>query len=260
MYSSTGWADGAPREAMPIPPDIEPSIQSSNAREMYPGFSWTYPPHNFYAMWKYALLVAPEQTGHIYDLAKSKIQVPVPSIATNDYFRLRPYEQNAYIAGYIGFLNLQDLAGKSVTDAQLRTNVTNELNRLLALRASNFSKDDPWGGTRYHKKALSISINFIMMVPELGQYLHDHALMKVQEAVNEYEYVAPYWFISRYESTINEGVASALYNYAGLFKAKAFILEEDRDELTRYLDVPGFAIGDLFYLQNIIASIEAPAP
>ena len=260
MYSSIGWADGAAREAMPIPPDVEPSIQSSHAREVYPGFSWTYPQNNFYSMWKYALFVAPEQTGRIYDLAKSKIQVPVPSIADSNYFHTRPYELNAYIAGYIGFLNLQDLAGKAGTDAQLRTNVTNELNRLLALRSNNFSKDDPWGGTRYHKKTLSISINFLMMVPELGQYLHDHALSKVQDAVSEYEYVAPYWFVSRYESTINEGVASALYNYAGLFKAKAFILEENRDELTHYLDVPGFAIGDLFYIQNIVASIEAPAP
>ena len=75
----------------------------------------------------------------IYDLAKSKLQVPSP--ATNDYFTSRPWELNGYIAGYIGFLRLQEVAGKTGVDSQLRTTVSNELNRLEALRASNFTKD-----------------------------------------------------------------------------------------------------------------------
>lgn len=98
----------------------------------------------------------------------------------------------------------------------------------------------------------------MMIVPELGEYLNTHALARVQEAIDEYEYIAPTWFVSRNEVILNEGAMSPLYNYAAIFQAKAFILEENRDTLSRYLDVPGFAVGDLLYLQNLVAAMEAP--
>ena len=42
-----------------------------------------------------------------------------------------------------------------------------------------------------------------------------------------------------------------------MFSAKAMILREPREELIKYLDVPAFARGDLFYIQNLVAAIEA---
>ncbi len=97
-----------------------------------------------------------------------------------------------------------------------------------------------------------------MMVPELGDYLHDHAYDKVQTAYEDYNYVAPYWFVARYGATEDEGVVQPLFDYYSLFQAKAYILKENRAELTKYLDVSAFEIGDLFYIQNLIAAIEAP--
>ena len=75
MYSTIGWAGGAPREAMPLPPEVQASLANISPREQAQGFSWFYPQHNFYGMWKYALIV-PEQSSQIYNLAKSKLQVP----------------------------------------------------------------------------------------------------------------------------------------------------------------------------------------
>ena len=43
---------------------------------------------------------------------------------------------------------------------------------------------------------------FMFLVPELGQYLHDNALEKVQDALIEYSEIAPYWFVSMFD-TIN---------------------------------------------------------
>ena len=257
MYSRIGWADGAPREAMPLPPEVETSLSNFPPMESSTRFSWFYPQHNFYAMWKYALIV-PGQASQIYSLAKSKLQVPVPSMADAEYFRFRPFELNAYIAGYFGFLELQEMAGATQTDAALRTTVTNELNRLLAMRVNNFEKDTPWGDDRYHKKVFNIAQNFLMLVPELGDHLHATILPEVQEALNEYDYIAPYWFVSRYESMINEGVMSPLYNSPALFQAKAYALKQNRDELSKYLDAPAFSVGDLFYIQNIVAALDAP--
>jgi hypothetical protein len=171
-----------------------------------------------------------------------------------------PWELNGYIAGYVGFLNLQQVAGKTTVDAALRTQVTNELNRLLQLRASNFTKETYY--TDYNQgytfRTLNVARNFIMMVPELGDYLNKNALAKVQGAVTEYNNVGPYWFVSRYNASIAESAMQNLYDYHGMFLAKAYALKEPRAQLTKYLDAPAFERGDLFYIQNLIAAIQAP--
>ena len=98
----------------------------------------------------------------------------------------------------------------------------------------------------------------MFLVPELGQYLHDNALADVQQAFEEYNEVAPYWFVTYYEATTGEGTIQHLYDHHALFQAKALILKEYREELTKYLDVPAVEVGDLFYIQNLVAAIKAP--
>jgi outer membrane protein assembly factor BamB len=259
MVVRTGWKDGAPREWMPLPPDVESSLQNFGASPSGdPRFSWQYPPINFYALWKYVGVV-PEDTNKAYELAKSKLAVPVPAMATNDYLFQRPYEHNAYIAGYIGFLELQELAGRTVQDSALRTQVTNELNRLLALRAQTFTKDTYWVNDvgSYHLRSMNISRNFIFLVPELGEYLRQNALNKVIDALTEYNFTAPYWFVARYNAAVNEGARQNLYDYASVFQAYATVINLSRTELTPYLDASAFAVGDLFYIQNLVTAMQA---
>lgn len=268
MYARRGWS-GAPRESMEMPPEIATAINSG----AYPpsinagsGFLWQYPQHNFYAMWKYAQNVPGIDTLAVYNLAKIKLTVPPPNppnMSQAEYFRQQPYELNAWIAGYIGFLELQTLADMDVADAALRSQVNNTLNALLQLRVNDFTKESYWSDPsspdyRYYKKHFDIVGNFLYIVPELGDYMRANIPNQVQEAVNEYDYIAPYWFVSRYEATIGEGGMSLLYNYYALFQAKAFILQESRQELSKFLDVRAFTVGDLFYIQNLVALLEAP--
>lgn len=263
MYSSTGWADGVSREAMPIPPDVIADFADMPAREGAGSWSWMYPPHNFYALWKYSQIV-PEHAQRAYDLAKSKIQVPVPppplqDISESDWFQQRPYEHNAYLVGYIGFLNLQEAAGQAQQDSQLRTQVQNELNRLLNLRWQIFSKDSYWGIDNFHyRKHLDIARNFMYMVPELGDLYRQNINSSVVNAFSEYQVVAPYWFVTRFESVIGEGAMSNLYNSWAMYLAKAMILDASYEDLTRYLDVPAFERGDLYYIQKLVLALEAP--
>jgi outer membrane protein assembly factor BamB len=259
MYSHMGWADGIGREAMPLPPEVEANLPNYPKTESAgPAWTWSYPQYNFYAMWKYAQIF-PADAGRVYDLAKSKLQVPIPTSATNEYFRQRPWELNGYIAGYIGFLRLQELAGMTVTDSLLRTTVYNEANRLLALRANNFEKDSYYQSFDFfQRRGLNVSRNFIMLVPELGDYLNQHALAKMADAIQEYNRVGPYWFVSRYDAAVAESGTQNLYDYPAMFQAKAYILKQSHQELTKYLDVPAFERGDLFYIQNLIVAIEAP--
>ena len=161
---------------------------------------------------------------------------------------------NAYIAGYIGYTELQKLAGQTPS-----SNVNNELNRLKALRANNFTKDTAYqlvanGGP--YCRTLNVASNFMYLVPELAEYLRDNALAKVNSALVEYETVAPYWFVTFFSGAYAENAIVPLYDAHSIFMAKALILEETGTELAQYLDEPGFATGDLFHIQKLVATLE----
>jgi hypothetical protein len=97
----------------------------------------------------------------------------------------------------------------------------------------------------------------MFLVPELAEYLRDHALAKVQAALVEYEELAPYWFVTFAEEGFGENALNPLYDAQALFMAKALILQEPGVELEKYLDVSAFARGDLFYIQKLVATINA---
>ena len=176
---------------MTLPPEVVADLGNFPPSTRSPYFAWEYPQHNFYAMWKYAEIV-PDDASRAYELAKSKLQVPLPtSLPIPDYFDQRPFELNAYIAGYVGFLELQELAGMDGTDSALRSQVSAELDRLLALRANTFSKDSYFTPDRHYKKIYDVSRNFIFLVPELGDYLRQNAGATVAEALEEYVTIAP---------------------------------------------------------------------
>ncbi|CAG0937088.1 Serine/threonine-protein kinase AfsK [Thermoflexales bacterium] len=255
-YTHIGWKTGAAREAFDLPPEVTADMPNWPAT-MWSTFDfdgwtgppddWRWPPHTFYALWKYAQVFGGAKS--IFDSCEERLWTP-PSDATLAEY---PFAHNAWIAGYIGYLELQKLAGYPEDSTKRAT-----LNRLLSLRASAFTKDNPRGPDAHHDgQLLSVARNFIYLTPELGDYLRTQALAKVQAAYHEYQAVAPYWFVTRYEAAYNENVMQPLYDYQALFAAKALIFEHSRQDLARYLDVPAFVRGDLFYLQNLIYTIEA---
>lgn len=253
-YTHIGWKNGAAREAFDLPPEVQADLANWPATmwstydfDGYTGPDWKWQPQIFYALWKYAQVFGNAQT--IFNASKGRLWSP-PSDAT---LALYPFVHNAYIAGYWGYLELQKLAGYPEDSSKRAT-----LNRLLALRASNFNKDNPWGPDAHnYGQCFSVARNFVNLTPELGDYLRANALNKVQTALSEYERIAPYWFVTRFEATCMEDTMHHLYDYAGLFAARALIMNDSREELAQYLDVPGFARGDLFYIQNLIYTIEA---
>jgi hypothetical protein len=126
---------------------------------------------------------------------------------------------------------------------------------MLAHRKNNFQINTPFTSSHYNR--LTTARNFVWLTPELGQYMHDEMLPTIEAALAEYEYVEPYWFVSRYEGCLQENTIRTLNDYYALFQARAWILKKSRPELVKYLDVPGYAVGDCFYLHNLISAIEA---
>jgi hypothetical protein len=248
LYANLGW-EGAQREAMIIPDDLQDDMDDQEKSTASGGWPWSYPPQNIYAMWKFAQ-VFPEEKLEIYTKAKSVLP---DSYQTDES---QTWIDHAYMQGYIGFLNLYEMVGSPASDAGISRRAQSNLNRLYSNRASNFSIDSPWTtGSNY--KPFSVSRNFIFLVPEIGEQLNKTIKVKVQSAIDEYNYIAPYWMVNAYEASSPERSIQVLYDPPALFQAKAYILKESRDELFRYLDAPFFIRGDLYYIQNLIATIRA---
>src|SRR5262249_11562160 len=106
--------------------------------------------------------------------------------------------------------------------------------------------------------AFNVSRNFLFLAPEVMKELAKDPtfVSKVSAAVDEYDRVVPYWFVAGFDDTINEAIHQPTYDRI-LLQVKGYILGESRTQLLRYLDAPGFRVGDLMYLQNLSAVIEA---
>jgi hypothetical protein len=275
----TGWVDGVQRDASYLPNEVVADFanfdqdysEGTDGRWSWFDFSYlNLNPNTFYAMYLYAKNVAPNQAETIYNLAKAKLTTQtcqwndcfhVPASASDTYLTNSPHELNAYIAGYQGFINLLDLAGKTATDAELRHRAATELDRLINLRLSTFSKNSPFSTVNngYGKTMLNLSRNFLMLTPELADMMRSQLLSDVQAAITEYNQIGPYWFVPHFDAATAESGFQNLYDVPSLFQAKAWILQENREELVKYLDVPAFPRGDLFYIQNLVAALEAPS-
>ena len=215
----------------------------------------SFPQDSFYGAWKYAQ-VFPNQAKTIFDKMKGKLaKAGVGNNLTDTTLITYPYILNQYIAGYRGYLELEKMAG--YTSDITQSTQYNEYTRLLNLRINNFNKNAPiWSGENYNNN-LSVARNFMFMVPELADALRGSKLSQVQQALGEYQTIEPYWFVSRYDRTFNEGVFQPLYDYPALFQARAYILKQPYSELVKYLDVPAFQRGDLFYIQNLVALLQS---
>jgi outer membrane protein assembly factor BamB len=259
-YNHIGWREGAAREAFDLPPEVAGALDNFAPTEGIQGFAWSINPYSFYALWKYAeMLDDPQQAQELLAAAKSSrhLMDSFGNVPEDALLLRMPLVHNAYIAGYLGYLGLEDLAGQPQTAA-----VRQELERLLALRADRFSPDSAYATAARREdgaycRTLNVASNFMFLVPELADYLHEHALSKVHAAVAEYESLAPHWFVSFAAEGFGENGLTPLYDGQALFLAKAWILQEPAEELEPYLDVPAFPRGDLFYIQKLVATIEA---
>jgi outer membrane protein assembly factor BamB len=262
-----GFGTGSPREAFVTPSEViswwgqpyhSPLVPSTEPICGWCGYWQHLPPFSFYSAWKYAQVVGdsdPAFAQNIFNLMSAKIEAP-----PNDTYLIdKPYFINLYAAGYLGYLQLKQMAGLGGDST-----VTGYYNHMLSLRVNNFTKDTPYppigggdtSGISYNN-TLAVARNFMFLTPELGEYLNQHILSQVQSAVAEYSYVAPYWFVSQFDDSYGEGTFQTLYDSPALFQAKAWILKQPYNELVKWLDVPAFYQGDLFYIQNLVAALNA---
>ncbi len=256
QYNHIGWKSGTLREWLILPPEITLSMAAYSPQTKNNNFAgWNFAPQSFYSLWKYAQVFGGAKS--IFDAAANKLEAPPLEAVLQEM----PQVHNAFIAGYIGYLELQKLAGYPES-----SDVKATLEDLKASRVANFTletSDEFFSGSssKYYCRTLNVSRNFMYLVPELAEYLRtSSANSEIQAAIDEYELLAPYWFVSKAEMAFAEGIFVPLYDMHALFQAKAMISLESRTELSKYIDVPAMPVGDLFYIDNLVAAIEASAP
>jgi hypothetical protein len=241
------------REAFTLPPEKEAAFRKEGSK---PGThlahrfkGWSFNPYNFYACWKYA-----EVFGGAEKILKElgpKVQKIPPKFDITKH----PHVVNCYIAGFYGLQGLYKLAGET-PPAEIEAWLKQALQmRVSMLDADPLTLDGREAG------------GFLYLVPELGDYLHANAREAVARNVSIHEEAAPYWFVARMDEITRyftkrkmlmcEGATSHFYEPWSLFSAKAFALKEPRAELEKYLDAPAVMRGDLFYIQNLVATLEA---
>jgi hypothetical protein len=266
-YAHIGWKNGAQREIFADTPELsgimernyddQDSVIASIPRTYYHYLPqqgqiniWDFPQDSFYGAWKYAQFF-PAEAKTVFDAMKSKIETTPLS---NDDLLRYPYVLNQYIIGYRGYMELEKMAGYTSDISQ--SNKYPEYTRLLNLRMDNFSQDYDFPGLDYNNN-LSVARNFMYLVPELAGEFASRLPTQVQNALNDYTDRRPYWFVTKYDNTYAEGVFEPLHTYHALFQAKALILGEPFEELVRYIDVPAFWRGDLYYIQDLVAALDA---
>ncbi len=291
-----GWKDGAAREYFDLPPEAEAERSNfppcnSSCGDGYSG--WPLPPQNFYAMWMVAQEFG--NANALFAAAQNKLDTSLKFQQSLPYF-LNSYLQGhigylrlANLAGegwqqdvektLIELLILKAATLKypsalaetgfeySGYQWSMRTYAPNHADTMFNVTTIGtlwsqmplygFKQDVKYGLSGAGQGgAYTYGIDFVELVPEVAHFLYDYTLNETQAAVSDYETRTPYWFVAEAEEMAGEGVLRPLYDTVALFQAKAQILGEERADMEKYLDVPAYAVGDLFYIQNLTALLE----
>ncbi len=263
QYSHIGWTSGGQRDTYPYPPTDTKYFPLNFGPVQFVDFSgWSQPPHNIYAVWKYAAAGLGDPAT-LFNQVRTKLKAPItlnkPAL-TDSYLAGFPHVHNAYIAGYKGYVELAKLANQDVSVYQP---FQNELDRLLALRVANLTAF-PIPSTTYapshgYFNSLITAWNFMYLTPELSEYLANHASSAVLDIINKYQAIAPYWMVARNGETQGEDAIMPYQQTYSLFQAIAQLKHASQEDLSKYLDSPIVPVGDLYYIDNLVSVLEAPS-
>lgn len=261
------------RDPFPYPPAETqfrlfniPTIRP-NGGDVFAG--WNFPPHNVYSVWKYAQ-AGLGNPATLLSQWGSNLRTPITAnkvTLTDAYLEAFPNVHNAYIAGYIGYIELAKMAGQTPSQYQAHQD---ELNRLLQLRVTNlktFPDTQQNFGTCDNECYFESHIthyNFAYMTPELGDYLRENTQTlstdkNILTVLQKYQSIAPYWMMAHNGETQGEFAVMNYQQTHSLFQGLALVKNASRDELIKHLDTPIVPVGDLYYIDNLVAVLEANA-
>ncbi len=258
---------GQSREYFPVPSPIRTGSENS----------WpppTPPLQTLYALWAYgnytgdwSYIDANWQNGTIQSFFTSKTQ----SIATSS---ASPTAVDSYaeIAGAIGYARIaqhegdttQAQNGANIAASDMSAGITN-LNNWTDIANTLYPKSQQSGNSPAEQIG-SRGQAWWGLVPEVGHYLHDTNLPAVNDLLsplidvnnNDGCYL---WYITMLGTQCQLSESSRQSPEIGwsVFLTQAYIEGDNQQQLRYFLDRP-WGLGDPWYIQKIVATIEAPNP
>jgi len=114
------------------------------------------------------------------------------------------------------------------------------------------------GNSRWNQTCMAQLPAFRDMVPELSLLLAEHLRPECAALVERIAWNHPIWYASFAEAVLgHEHNMNHPSDAFQVFLARAQVLGEKPDQLTRWIDVPWTERGDLFYLNKLAETIKA---
>lgn len=274
----TGWNSGPKREWGEDTPVMVATLNGSNGLDFYlnktPQSSingqnerlnvGSFPPEAFYGAWKYAKLMNEQglmttaQIKTMFNSMSSKLVNPGSgNDLTSANLSKYPYLHNQVLTGYYGYLQLEKLAGNTSDITQ--SSKYAQYQSLLNSRISNFSDITWFADDDIFINVLNSAGNWMYLAPEVLNALKtSNRASQIQTVLNHAMLSEPFWFVSKYNRSFSESYNRPLFDYPSMFQANASFSGLNQAQLAKFLDVPAFEKGDLYYIQNLTAALDAP--
>lgn len=163
--------------------------------------------------------------------------------------------RNGYLAGLIAYCRIAVRMHDDTAAEKGLVNARSALRRRLAYEFAHTR-----GGLITQVPVLrSIFGRWRHLTPEIGRLCATYAKKTHQNLMNVYvDYHRPTWYLAWNVETMwrNECPFAFPTMAAEVFAARASILREPAEKLTRFLDIP-WCKADLFYIQKLVFTIEA---
>ncbi|RMH16728.1 MAG: hypothetical protein D6698_09285 [Gammaproteobacteria bacterium] len=250
-----GFSSGKPRHNYPMPPDLAATLFPANPQSVgsYRGLL-SNPVQNIYAAYIYAKIGVDYPSSGIISPSQILSQIntswltPPANVSLADY----PNARNAYLAANIGYAELKKLAGQSLAPAE-----QSRLDSLIE-QTGNMKADAFPSGQAYYTTLIN-AWNFMYLNPEMATALLQNATYKnnIAQVISRYQEMSPYWHIPLNTEVQGENGLMPYQQTHAMFQAKALLQQASQSELWHYLDSPYVETGDLYYIDNLVATIAS---
>lgn len=173
----------------------------------------------------------------------------------------KPTPDTAFLNTVLSQLNTGFTTGKNYIDIAQYTE-----NAYIWLTDYTYPNSNTVAVTR---NTIPLGFHLIDITPEIGRYLNADTGIRTQIlGTSEFGLPmlikkSPMWYMAQapqWNKFSGEGSGSVPFDRAMIFPIKNWIQNETAAQLRRYIDVPDAAVGDCYYLQNLVRVIEASGP
>lgn len=207
-------------------------------------------PRFAYALWKWAQVY-----GDALDVWNAMASIVGTVPLSNAQYAHRHNEYLSFCYGREALRALAAQAADAQSTACTGTHIPNfEASRLAMVDGLTWT-----GGAVLYYSGSGVPWNFLYLTPELASVIRANptALVNVQTILAAEQARAPMWMTALNDEVQMENATTPYQQTHALFQARAWINAETRTSLSPYVDRPIWPRGDMYWIDNASALLEA---